>query len=356
MLSIPIPFIASFLLLLIVVVIRLRVPNDWKKPIGFILLCIITMTVVGLRWTMDYSFLRALQPILSACLPVAAWFSFSKQHQTYASSFLHWIGPLIVTLCSLSYPYFWPSIIDFLVPLLSLFYGLTLIRNSFTPAEEACSNQPIHFSIAKRTTGLLLIFSALTDSAISYDFFTANGTHSQLILSISYLFLIAVIAIMVVIVGICTPIKSGKQATEDKILHQKESSEVSSQEKPSLDEDEISLISTQFEILMTEYEAFKDANLTLSKIARKLGIPTRKISSAINQEYGENISRIINTYRVNHAKYLLTSSNMSITDIFLSSGFQSKSNFHREFSRITGQTPSEYRHTNSNGTTSAHAN
>ncbi|MEZ8387612.1 helix-turn-helix domain-containing protein, partial [Vibrio splendidus] len=42
-------------------------------------------------------------------------------------------------------------------------------------------------------------------------------------------------------------------------------------------------------------------------------------------------------------KTLLMQSDEAITDIFLSSGFQTKSNFNREFSRITGQTPSEYR-------------
>ena len=349
MLSIPLPFVAAFLLFLVIVVLRLKAPNHWKKPIGFIFLCIITMTVVGLRWTMDYPFLRAIQPILGACLPVTAWLSFSKAHRHSSSYFLHSLGPLIVALCSLSYPYLWPNIIDYLVPLLSLFYGLSLIKSSFSPAEEVSLNQLTQVSIAERATGLLLIISALTDSAISYDFFASSGVHTHLILSVSYLILIPAIASMVVFVSICTPIQSGEVATEQQESQQnrKEQSEVALQEIPSLNEDETSRILSQFETLMTEHEVFKDANLTLSKIARKLVIPARKISASVNHKYGENISKVINTYRINHAKDLLVSSDMPITDIYLSSGFQTKSNFNREFSRITGQTPSDYRQTNS---------
>ena len=88
---------------------------------------------------------------------------------------------------------------------------------------------------------------------------------------------------------------------------------------------------------------FKDPDLSLNRLARKLGIPARKISSAVNQTHNENISKVINAYRVEYAKILLKQSDETITDIFLNSGFQTKSNFNREFSRVTGQTPSEFR-------------
>lgn len=347
MLSIPLPFIAAFLLALIVVVLKIKDLAHWKIPTGFILLCILTMIIVGLRWSLNYPFLRALQPIFGACLPVTAWLSFSRAHRHSAYYFLHWIGPFIVALISLSYPYLWPALVDYLVPLLSLFYGGKLLKSSFYPAEDISINQLDRVSKAERITGLLLIFSALTDSVISYDFFAFNGIDAQWILSLSYLVMIPIITAMVIVVSTATsihttdpePQEKPRPRTEEKI------SARTQQHQRYIDHDEISLIAAQFETFMTKDDAFKDADLTLNRIARKLGIPTRKISSAVNQKYGENISKVINSYRVEHAKHLLTHSDMSVTDIFLSSGFQTKSNFHREFSRITGQTPSEYRQT-----------
>ncbi len=349
MLTVPLPFVATVLLLLMVVVLRIKSPHHWKKPISFIVLCMVTMTVVGLRWTIDYPFLRALQPILGACLPVTAWLIFSRAHQKKKTlALLHWTGPLIVTLCSFSYPYLSPNLIDYLVPLLSLWYGSTLIKSSFTLAEEVPLSQINRVSIAERITGLLLLLSALTDSAVAYDFIAFAGTHVRFILSVSYLLLIPSIAMMVIMVSICTPIQLGELAPEKTSLEQaanQPSPPTLSHTKNSLNHDEIFSISAQFAHLMTEHELFKEADLTLSKIARKLGIPARKISFAINQQHGENISKVINTYRIDYAKHLLTDSDMTITDIFLHSGFQTKSNFHREFSRITGQTPTEYRQT-----------
>jgi AraC-like DNA-binding protein len=114
----------------------------------------------------------------------------------------------------------------------------------------------------------------------------------------------------------------------------------------SLDEDqaeETAQIMVKFDALMREHQLFKDPDLSLNRLARKLGIPARKISSAVNQTHNENISKVINAYRIEYAKTLLKQSDDTITDIFLNSGFQTKSNFNREFSRITGQTPSEFR-------------
>lgn len=349
MLSIPLPFIAAFLLALIVIVLKINKPNHWNIPTGFVLLCTSTMIVVGLRWTLDYPFLRALQPILGACLPVTAWLSFSRAHRNSPYYFLHWIGPLVVTLISLSYPYLWPDLVDYLVPLLSLFYGGALLRTSFYAAEDISINQLSRVSKAERITGILLIFSALTDSAISYDFFAFNGIDAHWILSICYLVLIPIITVMVIIVSTVTSDHIGEPAMKESTCPSSEgkASELILQPKQNLTQDDISLIVAQFDTFISENEAFKDANLTLNKIARKLGIPTRKISSAINQKYGENISKVINGYRIDHAKHLLTHSDMPVTDILLGSGFQTKSNFHREFSRITGQTPSEYRQTHS---------
>ncbi|MGB2146770.1 MAG: helix-turn-helix domain-containing protein, partial [Vibrio toranzoniae] len=88
---------------------------------------------------------------------------------------------------------------------------------------------------------------------------------------------------------------------------------------------------------------YLDPELTLSKLTRKLGIPAKQISIAVNQVHKKNISKLINKYRIDHAKHALITSQDTITQVFMNSGFQTKSNFNREFSTMTGMTPSEYR-------------
>ncbi|MDO7630564.1 MAG: helix-turn-helix domain-containing protein, partial [Loktanella sp.] len=56
---------------------------------------------------------------------------------------------------------------------------------------------------------------------------------------------------------------------------------------------------------------------------------------------GENVSRYINAARINEAKAVL-SSGENVTSAMLSSGFNTKSNFNREFLRVAGVSPSEW--------------
>jgi AraC-like DNA-binding protein len=54
----------------------------------------------------------------------------------------------------------------------------------------------------------------------------------------------------------------------------------------------------------------------------------------------------MNKYRVEEAKRLLldqSCSEMTVLDILLQSGFNSKSAFHRFFSRLVGLSPTEFR-------------
>lgn len=71
--------------------------------------------------------------------------------------------------------------------------------------------------------------------------------------------------------------------------------------------------------------------------------PSRHISMAINRTQGRNVSQIVNEYRIREAKCLLKETDLPITAVMFECGFQTKSNFNREFIRVTGVTPSDYR-------------
>lgn len=99
----------------------------------------------------------------------------------------------------------------------------------------------------------------------------------------------------------------------------------------------------QVEAVLCGQNLHLDPNLTLAKLARKSGVPSRLISNAVNQVHHLNISQWVNHFRIEHAKQLLATTELPVTEVYLEAGFQTKSNFHREFSRQVGCTPSEFR-------------
>ncbi|CAH7094788.1 AraC family transcriptional regulator [Vibrio chagasii] len=342
MLAIPLPFVAALLLLMTGVLFRCRYPQTSQKPFWFIILCALMVTVVGLRWTFDIALFRFLQPILGACVPVAAWLCFSGAHRSQPSAHLHWLGPIAVLVGSLFYVHLWAGTIDVLLILLYLGYGSLLLKSSLRLPEQVRLTDVSKVLVAERVAGVMLLFSALVDSVLSYDILLLNAQHTNLILSISYLVLIPAIVSAVMVVSISTPTEEkNQQAQVFSPMSQRSPEEASSLDKDQAEE--TAQIMAKFDALMSEHQLFKDPDLSLNRLARKLGIPARKISSAVNQTHQQNISKVINAYRVEYAKALLKQTDEAITDIFLSSGFQTKSNFNREFSRITGQTPSEFR-------------
>lgn len=68
----------------------------------------------------------------------------------------------------------------------------------------------------------------------------------------------------------------------------------------------------------------------------------RDVSRAINLSTGENVSRYINRLRIEHAQALLSQGQL-VTEAMYQSGFNTKSNFNREFLRVTGQSPSAWK-------------
>ena len=99
----------------------------------------------------------------------------------------------------------------------------------------------------------------------------------------------------------------------------------------------------KIDALMDEVELFRDPNLTLNRLARRLGQPARAVSQAINRATDLNVSQYVNQRRIEAAAKALTTSSGTIESIARDSGFLSRSNFYREFQRVHGVTPAAYR-------------
>lgn len=84
--------------------------------------------------------------------------------------------------------------------------------------------------------------------------------------------------------------------------------------------------------------------ITVSQAAKKLQVPARQLSNAVNQVFGQSFSVHLNDRRIQEAKKLLVQQpRLSIVDVMLGSGFSSKSSFNKEFLRVTGMSPSQFR-------------
>lgn len=88
---------------------------------------------------------------------------------------------------------------------------------------------------------------------------------------------------------------------------------------------------------------YLDPDMTVTRLARRSGIPAKTVSELINQRHGEHFFDFVNRYRIEHARKLLTDSDESVTNIIYASGFNAKSSFNTAFRKHAGMTPSAYR-------------
>lgn len=113
----------------------------------------------------------------------------------------------------------------------------------------------------------------------------------------------------------------------------------------SMSDTEAQAIFNRWEQVVAERQLYKkEGGITLEQAGRILVIPARQISQAINRIYGGSFSQYLNDCRVKAAQVLLCDhSDMPITELMQEAGFSTKSNFNKEFLRVTGLSPSEYR-------------
>lgn len=97
----------------------------------------------------------------------------------------------------------------------------------------------------------------------------------------------------------------------------------------------------QLETMMVQSRPYLNPDLTMSQLSRRLRIPVKQLSGAINRVTGENASRYINAARIAAAQRTLLEGE-TVTNAMLGAGFNTKSNFNREFLRATGDSPSDW--------------
>lgn len=87
------------------------------------------------------------------------------------------------------------------------------------------------------------------------------------------------------------------------------------------------------------------SDISLYKMADALGYDFRYISRIFGKTFGINFKTLVNQYRCDRAKSLISSTDDTLSDIAMNSGFQSLRSFNRVFLSLTGYAPSEIRKT-----------
>jgi len=98
--------------------------------------------------------------------------------------------------------------------------------------------------------------------------------------------------------------------------------------------------------IMYVQEHFREP-ISLRTAAAALGYHYNYLSAFLNHSLGMHFTELVNNYRVDYACELLEREAFSVTDIAAGCGFETIRSFNRNFRRLRGQTPMEYRKTRS---------
>ncbi len=253
---------------------------------------------------------------------------------------LHFLIPLPLMASAIFSPY--GFIADFLI--IGSFFGyfsyiLFQYRNSLSKSAPTKAAN----TLALRWLGLLLcvlLINLVVESGIVFEMLLGTPARETFSLKVGSLFFLGFHIFALILVLTRAPLLEW--------MHELKELSIQKTKPPQLSDKELQAIFTRWEELVTAKELFLSENgITISRAAKLLGIPSRQLSQAINTTYGASFSQYINDKRVERAKALLQeNAGMPITEVYLSAGFSTKSHFHREFSRSTGMTPSEFRKKN----------
>jgi AraC-like DNA-binding protein len=94
---------------------------------------------------------------------------------------------------------------------------------------------------------------------------------------------------------------------------------------------------------MSDDDLHLDPNLSLAKLSRRVGAAPNLVSQTLNDTLGRTFFDYVNDRRIDTAINWLKETDMSVLDIAIAAGFNSRSTFYKAFSARTGRTPQRYR-------------
>lgn len=284
-----------------------------------LILCAVQSLIIALSQHYGVVIMRTIQPLVATLIPPAAWFAY--RGQVSRGDILHALGPITTAAALLVSPHF----VDVLLPGLFVVYGGLILLSAKDGADTqpdallASGDLPARIWLV---IGAALIGSAFSDVLIVAAQIAGYGEARPWIISVFSVGNLAVIGALSFSPHLQTVVEV---EPEDAPAPQAADPEVWA----------------RVQTYMETQKPYLDPDLTLSRLARKLGMPVKSLSATINLATGENVSRFINQARIAAAQNAMLEG-QSVTNAMLTSGFNTKSNFNREFLRVVGMSPSAW--------------
>lgn len=322
----PIPMIIA-LVLAGFLVFRLTRHETHASLLALIGACALQAAIIALVQYYGVSALRPLQPLLATVIPPVAWIAFERASGgpgTRSGWGWHVTGPVLATFCLVTNP----GLLDVLIPLSFTSYGLSMLARLRGGEDMLLHSRLESGSVALmawRIVALALVASAACDVLIAYGM--AHGNSGWLMWIPSLVSSISLLSLGAL---------SLSSATESR--HERAGEEHAT--PPDVMKRDEAILA-RLDDYVRAHKPYLDPDLTLARLARKLLIPAKQLSSAINRSKNENVSRYINRLRIEEACRLLAQGK-TVTAAMFESGFNTKSNFNREFQRVQRTSPRQW--------------
>lgn len=331
--TLPMPVFVAILIAF--ACLRLWAEQRRFTMLGLLLaLCAVQSLVIALAQHYMLPGMRWVQPVSATLVTPVAWLAYlatavrpATQPATPAD-LLHALGPLAALAAVLVAP----PLLDLLVPASFVGYGTAILALSLRGPDAQPRALLAHGNLPSRIW--LVIGAALVASAVSDVLIVLAQVAGQ---AGARGWIITVFSVgNLLLIGLCAPspyLRTDPPDTPD--------TDGPPAETPEPDAEPDAELWARLQACMLREKPYLDPDLTLARLARKLRVPAKALSVTINRATGENVSRFVNAERIRHAQALLQGGE-SVTGAMLASGFNTKSNFNREFLRVSGASPSDW--------------
>ncbi|PZM07673.1 helix-turn-helix domain-containing protein [Rhizobium tubonense] len=335
MIFIPLPFVETLFFLTLLVQMTRRSEGSENRIFALLVAAYALQSVlIGLRWGYGLREVMPFQVVLAPFVASLTWIGFSslaRERVTRAGSWL-WLHFLpMVVVCVLLFVE--RDAMGAAIIVIFLGYGAALLWLARLGPDGLVSSRldgVLRSYRSLQITAFALIGSAVIDVIISLDFAWGSGAHAGEIVA-------AANVLALFVLGAAASVASSGSTPDNQV----DASPDCPQTVAATQQD--SEVAASLDSLMQARQLYKDAELNLGRIARRLNSPARAVSNAVNRIHGMSVSQYVNNYRIDEACRLLAATDEPVTQIVFESGFLSKSNFNREFLRVTGTSPTAWR-------------
>lgn len=320
--TLPIPVFVA--LLLAFACLRLCVKQRRLTILGLLLaLCAVQSLIIALAQHYMVPGMRWVQPVSATLVPPVAWLAYvvTALRPAARGDLLHGLVPLAALAARLVAPAF----LDVLLPAAFVGYGIAILAQALRGADAQPRALLEHGNLPSRIwlmIGAALVASALSDVLIVLAHATGRAEMRGWIITVFSVGNLLLIGLFALSRYLQTDLPEAPEPNEG---------------NPEPDAE----LWERLQAFMARERPYLDPNLTLAHLARKLRVPAKALSATINRATGENVSRFVNAERIRHAQSLLLRGEI-VTEAMLASGFNTKSNFNREFLRVAGASPSDW--------------